>query len=518
MMQKKSGLRRPTALLLASSLCSIALSAAAVDDIAMQTSYTPGANLVILHSGQRFGDIEPCACPQINAGGVDREAKKIFNLRQHLSAVVTVEAGAIISPYGDEDFNRIKLEYMLRALSEMDYDAVNVGHAELKAGPGYLKKWEQEYKTPLISANILGADGKPLFEPFRLIRRANAEGEELTIAITGITAERYIPEPPTPDRAPSRDFDPDTPITVFNTPEGDEDVQRIEARLMDYRPRLKAVLDTLQGQADAVIVLFDGGLYEGKRLAREFDVDMILTNEFKNPPEAPASQPEIVEGTILSYCGQRGRALGRIDVAAGKQDGLSLNKGYAIHIRKSDTPEEGLTRLLQDYKYATARLIEQKTRGTQRRVNYTGADHCRKCHPDEYAHWSGSAHAHAFDLLMQAGKEGDEELLARAVTGWNEPGGFTSILESSYLVNVQCESCHGPGHTHRVMMTLREFAEKFPQQNIPVRPAPMKMDMTEEFCATCHDAKHDPDFDFKTALEAVKHTVNGAAPATPAAN
>ena len=67
-------------------------------------------------------------------------------------------------------------------------------------------------------------------------------------------------------------------------------------------------------------------------------------------------------------------------------------------------------------------------------------------------------------------------------------GGFTSISDTPWMTNVQCEACHGPGANHA--------------QN----PLKNKMRSADEKgCLVCHTKDTDPEFDFHNKFQLIKH-------------
>jgi hypothetical protein len=77
----------------------------------------------------------------------------------------------------------------------------------------------------------------------------------------------------------------------------------------------------------------------------------------------------------------------------------------------------------------------------------------------------------AFELLkpgvraeakQKAGFDPDEDYtkeefcLKCHVTGYGEPGGFTTFEETPEMANVQCEMCHGPGSIYSRMMLKKK--------------------------------------------------------------
>jgi predicted CXXCH cytochrome family protein len=90
---------------------------------------------------------------------------------------------------------------------------------------------------------------------------------------------------------------------------------------------------------------------------------------------------------------------------------------------------------------------------------------CTDCHPDVYAAWMGSSHAHAFD---------DEEFVRRWESG-GEPGeclvchttGYQMTTNTFTVEGVQCEACHG------------KAVEDHPPEVVPVQA-------DTDYCGSCH--------------------------------
>lgn len=78
---------------------------------------------------------------------------------------------------------------------------------------------------------------------------------------------------------------------------------------------------------------------------------------------------------------------------------------------------------------------------------YLGVEQCRTCHFEEYAFWSKTRHARAYQTLSVQHKEFNLDCVACHVTGYEKPGG-SSVTQVEALKDVQCEVCHGPGSAH----------------------------------------------------------------------
>jgi hypothetical protein len=57
-------------------------------------------------------------------------------------------------------------------------------------------------------------------------------------------------------------------------------------------------------------------------------------------------------------------------------------------------------------------------------AKYIGADKCKMCHSTEHKGWSKTAHARAYDLLVNVAQDKNTECLACHTTGYGK-GGYT---------------------------------------------------------------------------------------------
>jgi len=121
-------------------------------------------------------------------------------------------------------------------------------------------------------------------------------------------------------------------------------------------------------------------------------------------------------------------------------------------------------------------------------ADFIGADKCKMCHKVQYASWSESAHAKAFDQL-KAEEQGKAECLKCHATG-----------DSAEMPGVQCEACHGAGSGYKSMKVMKD-----PEAS----KAAGLSKAGEAECRVCHEgAPHDQKaFDFVTAKETGLHAL-----------
>ncbi|HEY2745223.1 MAG TPA: multiheme c-type cytochrome [Polyangia bacterium] len=114
---------------------------------------------------------------------------------------------------------------------------------------------------------------------------------------------------------------------------------------------------------------------------------------------------------------------------------------------------------------------------------YVGTTACAKCHKPAVAFWKTTVHAQAWRTLVDVDKQYHYDCIGCHVTGWEKPGGANlGTVEKRGLVDVQCETCHGPGSKHVAEEGLDD------PRTIVTKPP-------ERFCAdNCHTKEHSDTF------------------------
>ncbi len=157
-------------------------------------------------------------------------------------------------------------------------------------------------------------------------------------------------------------------------------------------------------------------------------------------------------------------------------------------------------------------------------VDYVGGKKCKACHIKQFKSWKKTTMATSFENLKpnvkaeekkKAGLDPAKDYTADAnclkchTTGYGKPGGFTSFEETPKLINVQCESCHGPGATYRkTMKTIQKKKSSYASADLETEGLTIPSE-DEKGCLECHSAdspfneKVDPKykFNFKERLE-----------------
>jgi len=128
----------------------------------------------------------------------------------------------------------------------------------------------------------------------------------------------------------------------------------------------------------------------------------------------------------------------------------------------------------------------RSTSGIPADATYTGAASCKKCHFRLHQGQEHVRHVDAFELLsaddLDQVDEHGRACISCHVTGWDQPGGFTSPAASPHLLGVQCEACHGPGSAHIELgkRMLKQRRKEFEPGEDPL------IDLQTTACSGCH--------------------------------
>jgi hypothetical protein len=108
-------------------------------------------------------------------------------------------------------------------------------------------------------------------------------------------------------------------------------------------------------------------------------------------------------------------------------------------------------------------------------ATYVGSGKCKSCHKDSYEQWQEMKHSKAWASLsaeqIASGKDPKGRACVQCHTTGYGDGGFTSEKDTPKLVNVGCESCHGPASKHvkvqlEAMMNDTEVKNRHISKNV----------------------------------------------------
>jgi peroxiredoxin len=186
----------------------------------------------------------------------------------------------------------------------------------------------------------------------------------------------------------------------------------------------------------------------------------------------------------------------------------SLNFAFADRIPMvSHAANAEHTGLSSDERRAMIEKRDRRERALFQKARYVGSASCQSCHVPQYEIWAGSGHARAFDTLREKREDASVDCQRCHTTGFGEAGGFPEGGDG--LVQVGCESCHGPGEAH---------VKDDPPKPKTILALADKCDscVVLQICGSCHDDANDPGFEFELLdkIAEIRHgmvTVGGTA-------
>lgn len=412
------------------------------------------------------GRIEPCGCFVGQMGGITRVSTA---LKKAPPRALKLEVGDAIG--GTEDFHVMQYRHLLRAFGQTGYNAVNLGRREAKLPASILRDLAANSPVPLISANVLdAATRQPLLRPWLVV-----EKEGLRVGITGVV----------------------DPARLQGATAAGVEIAGIAESLRSILPDMKAKSDVL------VCLAFtdESGL---EALAREFyEIAIILGGDVRQP----STDMTIVNQSLIYATTNQARALAELHAVFDPRKPGLTNTHADIRLMEP--------RIAQDMNIAAHSAAYRKevrsavltmdnanadaadrVPGVKPPATYVGSQTCAACHAKTYNTWSNTRHAHAFDTLVRRDSDADPSCIACHVTGFGEPGGYRRSMKADQLVNVGCESCHGPASAH-----IAERSRALSGQPVLVKMRAVGAGQ----CIQCHHGEFSRPFQYEEFWPAIAH-------------
>lgn len=409
-------------------------------------------DLVIIHSSELLGYLEPCGCYKPQIGGFLRRAGYLTSLK---TPTVRVENGDISDVKGRQ--SEIKAETVMEYFNLLKYDAVNLGEQDFRLGIEFLRSLQASYKGSLLSANVVGADSKPLFKPFVTVTR-KVKGKNTSVTIIGLLSPTFAGD--------LAAVDPTLRVTPVNE-------------------TLAALKQQATSKVRRVLVLFHGDKAGATALAKAHPwVNAVV---YAHASDSPAD-PVTVDNTALMHAGQKGKYLGELpltltgsELKAGTPRSVPLGPEIA-----DDAAAKAIRTAYQARVKGEGLLLAVKKMPAPPGGGFVGSNQCAGCHRPAHRIWQTTSHANAYKTLEDVGSENDPDCVGCHVVGLQYAGGFENLERTPKLKDVGCESCHGPSSEHVAT------EKKLPKAG-------------EMSCLQCHIPDHSPEFNFTTYWEKIKH-------------
>ncbi len=458
---------------------------------------TPSLRIAVVTDLQ--GYLEPCGCTSDPLGGIDRLAAQIRLLRDGPAPVVFLSAGDLFFDAPALEAARVdqanrNAKTLAEILSRLNVTAILPGRSDRAQPPDVLQVLRK-------------ASGFPWLAMDRDAEVLRTQAGSIRVAVVGVRPGAR------PDAVASavKAAKPDTDVTIALVEGSRRDANRIgaidgvdfvieggldEAVAIPPRKAGKAwvVHAGRQGQGLAVIDVFqvkkNEPFVDRSEWSRAEHIGR-LDRQIGDLSAKIGAWEELDQVDQADLAAQRDRLAElrsereRLDEPATQVDTNAFDARW-IPLRRNAPRDEQVEKLMRAHDKAVNdanRLafadLEPPPLGPDD-IGYVGSAACSACHHTAFAWWRNHAHGVAYLTLQEANKEYNLDCVGCHVTGYGEPGGSTVTHNlQGALVNVGCESCHGPGAAHA----------KDPDVKV-VRNPPAST------CLRCHNDQHSDLFDY----------------------
>lgn len=417
------------------------------------TGELPSGEILVFFSGNTLGELKPCGCAkEEDQGGIER---RMGFLRESLKAAqntLLVDTGDSFKEPTRQ--GKIKARFLAESMLEMGYDAVALGDHDLVYGTDFII--EENKALPWVVGNMVLDN--PSFPQYRIKRFADG----LKAAVVALV-------------------DPD----LF---------YGLDHAGIAVLPPQQAIVPLLEKihaaeAPDLVVLLTHMTRDKALKFLDQEGIDIVINGHMADENTAIDMTPVRRNGRIFVQPGPRGQKLGEIRVSIGPEGRKSFHYRM-IRLDSSVKEDPEMVKLYKKYNEEIEALffasVAARRQNRQKKV-FATETRCKTCHPAAHAVWARSRHGRAYSTLRKVNKAFDPECLGCHVTGFGQPGGFISEVDTPELKNVQCEVCHGSGLKH---------AEA---------PGPGFGKEAGKACMKCHVKNHSPRFDYDKYWPEIKH-------------
>jgi cytochrome c554/c'-like protein/calcineurin-like phosphoesterase family protein len=406
--------------------------------------------ILIVYSGNTLGELKPCGCArEEDQGGIERRMGYMEEVRTRKKNTLIVDTGDNFKEPTRQ--GKIKARFLLKAMSEMKYDAVTFGDHDFVYGNSFISEQEG---IPWVLSNM--ESSLPIAKV-----RVKTFDDDLTVAVIAVA-------------------DPDLLYENHHS----------AIRVTDPRSAVESQIHELAKikAPDLIVLLTHMKRDKALRFLDIEGVDVVINGHIEKDTDVIDMKPVRKDGKIFVQPGPRGQKMGELLVtfpALGEKS--FAQKMTPLGSKVPLSPR--MTELYEVYNQEIEELFfaSLSQRKNKKKKLFATEAVCKTCHPKAHNTWQRSRHGNAYSTLRKVNKAFDPECLACHVTGWNQPGGFISEIDTPGLKNVQCEVCHGPALKHSEAPSTG-----FGQD-------------ARQACKNCHVKNHSPRFDFDTYWEKIKH-------------
>lgn len=418
--------------------------------------------LRILYSSDEAGEVEPCGCGgKEQLGGLARFATAVHRaqdqVKQSFEGSLLLSAGGVSG--GADGLSRRRAQLAYKVLADLGCADMVPGGRDLLGGFRAFKSAVEAAKLPTSSTNLSLA-GKPAFVRSRLHKLGTLR--VATLAVTNPTL-----------------------LSRASRADGLKATAMIGA--------LRRELAALKGQADIHIALVHGGLERAREIAEQVPGLQLIIVGFA---EELMTRPIEINGVILVANPERGQRLALLDVFLNERGQVQAYRGQDWPLGESFKRDPSALKALLAYRQGLKTLPPVETEAAKDSERFMGGNtkSCADCHEAEVKHWLQTRHAVAMDSLTVDHSHYDPRCTVCHTVGQGQPSGFQRYDLSPKLLEVQCESCHGPARAHA--LNPRQVGE---DTGVAMPKLGLKS------CRGCHNGKHSPKFEPQSYWKRVAH-------------
>lgn len=450
-------------------IAAIILLVAAVTGVVIhftRTKTKAAAGMLTVHfTCDTSGRLEPCGCFSGQNGGLTR-LRTWLEQRKNPGPVLKLDVGGAIA--GGADYDLIQYRYLARAYGTMGFSALNMGGREAMIPAKTLASLAAVSPVPLVSASLVDAESrKPVLEAFRIVELGG-----IKVGILGVVSPHSVPEP-------------GAGLAVLGLNEA-----------------IDRQLPALAAKTDLVILLAFANEGELRLLARDyFEFVLILGGDVAGPTQEILREND----SMILFTTNQARTVGTLTArVAGEKRKRLLDPTYEMQLLEENIPQHAdLLALVREYRSEirqTPLAIDDPHAvdpnaipGVSATATYVGSASCQGCHPQAHEVWQKSGHGRAFDTLVKRGSDADPHCIKCHTVGFGQTSGYRRPLGVDSLVDVGCESCHGPASEHLAkQLHGKPSAFKFR----PLGPGD---------CKSCHYGEFSRPFDWDKFWPGIAH-------------
>jgi len=374
---------------------------------------------------------------------------------------------------------------LIEGMNALGYKVANLSLRELAQGYDAFLERRKKARFEFISANLVWQDsGEPVVAPTTVIKTALRDGaraRDVRLGFIGLTRH--------------------DPAFLKEGPAG--------RRIVTIDPLAAAEkwVPVLRPKADVIVALVAMDLDKARQVPKKArDIDFVLGGDstpgrtgMQTRTDDFPEDTQIGRSRVL-YAGDQGKFLGEVRLFFDAGRTIASSQRALIGLTREWPDDLKLAAVMESVKsaineYNKAQTMAQSpfaapvapSAAPTSEPAYVGSERCAGCHDQAFAVWAKSGHAHAFQTLVANKQDYNPRCLPCHTIGYQQKGGYTGPQATPGLVNVGCESCHGPGSRH-------------PE---PVAKGYGRTDTLS--CVTCHTRENSPDYVPAEYIPKVQH-------------